>query len=52
MDRIDWEFDKGLVLLKLALYAAAYGGLTVAAGFLLHVGWAIYEPAGVSVALR
>jgi hypothetical protein len=52
LDRLDWEYDKGTVLLKLALYAAAYGGLTIAAGYLLHVGWALYEPAGAAGTLQ
>lgn len=44
MDRLDWEYDKGGVIWRGIVYASVAAVLLIAAGFLLHVGWAMYEP--------
>jgi hypothetical protein len=43
MDRLDWEFDKGHVLWMAIVWIALASLGLIAAGYLLHVGWALYE---------
>jgi len=40
----DWKYDRGTVFIKLALYGVFYAAMTVAAGYLLHIGWDMYQP--------
>jgi hypothetical protein len=44
VDRLDWEFDKGGVIWTLIVYAALASLVIIAAGYLLHVGWSLYDP--------
>jgi hypothetical protein len=44
MDGLDWKFDKSGVIFNLLIQAVLATVATIAVGYFLHVGWALYEP--------
>lgn len=42
VDKLDWRFDKDVIIVSGIVYALVGALLTIVVGYLFHVGWALY----------